>query len=128
MMRHPHASGLATLTYLIHGLHLLSALGAVLSPALVVTAFISGWPSLIAVIITYLKGVDTNGTYLESHFRWQIRTLWFALVWALIALLFAVTFIGIPIALAVAWIAGLWVLYRIVRGLLRLLDGKAGPW
>ena len=127
MMRHPHASGLATLTYLIHGLHLLSALGAVLSPALVVTAFISGWPSIIAVIINYVKRNDTRGTYLESHFRWQIRTFWFALLWVLIAMLFAVTLVGIPIAMGVAWIAGLWVLYRIARGLFRLLDDKPMP-
>lgn len=93
-----------------------------------VTAFISGWPSIIAVIINYVKRGDVRGSYLESHFRWQIRTFWFALVWALIALLFAFTFIGIPIAFAVAWAAGLWVLYRIVRGLLRLLDGKPMPW
>jgi len=119
--------GPVTLTYVIYGLHALSALGGVLSPALVVTAFISGWPSIIAVIINYVKRNDTRGTYLESHFRWQIRTFWFALLWVLIAMLFAVTLVGIPIAMGVAWIAGLWVLYRIARGLFRLLDDKPMP-
>jgi uncharacterized membrane protein len=42
-------------------------------------------------------------------------------------MLFAVTFVGIPFAIVVAWIAGLWVLYRIARGLFRLLDGKPMP-
>ena len=67
------------------------------------------------------------GTYLESHFRWQIRTFWFALVWVLVALLLVFTFVGIPFAIIIAWVAGLWVLYRIVRGLLRLLDQKPMP-
>ncbi len=121
------SDSLATLTYVIYGLHAFSAVGGILSPAFVVTAFITGWPSIIAVIINYVKRKDTRGTYLESHFRWQIRTFWFALLWVIVAMLFAVTFVGIPIALVVAWLAGLWVLYRIARGLLRLLDDKPMP-
>lgn len=115
------------LTYLIYALHALSALGGVLSPALVVTAFLTGWPSIIAVILNYVKRADTQGTYLESHFRWQIRTFWFALLWLLVATLLAVTVIGIPIAIIVAWVAGLWVIYRIIRGLVRLLDNRGMP-
>lgn len=125
--RQSTSDGLVTLTYVIYGLHAFSAIGGVLSPAFVVTAFITGWPSIIAVIINYVKREETRGTYLESHFRWQIRTFWFALLWVIIAMLFAVTFVGIPIALVVAWVAGMWVLYRIARGLLRLLDGKPMP-
>ena len=112
---------------MIYGLHAVSALGGLLSPALIVTAFISGWPSIIAVIFNYVIRADVRGTYLESHFRWQIRTFWFALVWVLVALLFVFTFVGIPFAIIIAWAAGLWVLYRIVRGLLRLLDQKPMP-
>lgn len=125
--RQPVSGSLLSLTYVIYGLHAFSAVGGILSPAFVVTAFISGWPSIIAVIINYVKREDTRGTYLESHFRWQIRTFWFALLWVIIAMLFAVTFVGIPIALVIAWLAGLWVLYRIARGLLRLRDGKPMP-
>lgn len=120
-------NSLVTLTYVIYGLHALSALGGVLSAAFVVTAFVSGWPSIIAVIINYAKRAETHGTYLESHFRWQIRTFWFALVWVIVATLLAVTFIGIPVAFVVVWIAGLWVLYRIARGLLRLFDDEPMP-
>lgn len=120
-------SGLVALTFLIYGLHALSALGGVLTPALVVTSFISGWPSIIAVIINYVKRGDVRGSVLESHFRWQIRTFWFALVWVLAALLLVVTVVGIPVAFVMAWAAGLWVLYRIVRGVLRLLDRQPMP-
>ncbi|MEQ6340839.1 MAG: hypothetical protein M3A44_04090 [Gammaproteobacteria bacterium] len=125
--RQSASDGLVTLTYVIYGLHAFSAVGGVLTPAFVVTAFITGWPSIIAVIINYVKREETRGTYLESHFRWQIRTFWFALLWVIIAMLFALTFVGIPIAMVVAWVAGLWVLYRIARGLLRLLEGKPMP-
>ena len=123
----PALEGQVAWTYLIYGLHAVSALGGLLSPAFVVTAFISGWPSIIAVILNYVLRMDVRGTYLESHFRWQIRTFWFALVWVLVALLFIFTFVGIPFAIIIAWVAGLWVLYRIVRGLLRLLDEKSMP-
>lgn len=119
--------GLVLLTYLIYGLHALSALGGVLSPAFVVTSFITGWPSIIAVILNYANRSETRGTYLESHFRWQIRTFWFALLWVVVALLLAITFIGILVAIFVAWVAGLWVLYRIARGLFRLLDARPMP-
>lgn len=124
---HGVTEGQVALTYVIYGLHGVSALGGILSPALVVTAFLTGWPSIIAVILNYLKQGSVRGSYLESHFRWQIRTFWFALVWVVVAALFAFTFIGIPIAMLIAWVAGLWVLYRIARGLLRLIDDKTMP-
>lgn len=119
--------GLVALTFLIYGLHALSALGGVLTPALVVTSFISGWPSIIAVIINYVKRRDVRGSLLESHFRWQIRTFWFALAWVLAALLLVITVVGIPVAFVMAWVVGLWVLYRIVRGVLRLIDRQPMP-
>ncbi len=121
------ADGLVTLTYIIYGLHALSALGGILTPAFVVTAFVTGWPSIIAVIINYVKRMDARGSFLESHFRWQIRTFWFAVAWVMVALLLAFTFVGIPFAIVVAWVAGIWVLYRIARGLLRLLDNRPMP-
>jgi uncharacterized membrane protein len=93
----------------------------------VVTAFLTGWPSLIAVILNYVKRSDVRGTFLESHFRWQIRTFWFALLWALLALLLAFTVVGLPVAWGVAVIAGVWVLYRIIRGWLALVSERPMP-
>ncbi|MCC6207520.1 MAG: hypothetical protein IT488_05160 [Gammaproteobacteria bacterium] len=119
--------GLVALTYVIYGLHAFSAFNGLLSPAFIVTAFLTGWPSIIAVVINYLKRGDVRGTYLESHFRWQIRTFWFAAALVLLALLLALTLIGIPLAIAIAWLAGLWVLYRIVRGWLRLMNRQPMP-
>lgn len=122
------SSNLILLTYIIYGLHLFSAIGGVLSSAFVLTAFLTGWPSIIAVIINYVKRGDVAGTYLDSHFRWHIRTFWFALVWMLIAGLLVITVIGIPLAFIVFIITGLWVLYRMIRGLLRLNNKLAMPF
>jgi uncharacterized membrane protein len=111
----------------IYGLHAFSAITGVIGAAFVVTAFLSGWPSIIAVILNYVKRSDVRGTFLESHFRWQIRTFWFALLWAVVALALALTFFGIPLAWAVAVLDGVWVLYRIVRGWLALLSERPMP-
>ena len=119
--------GLLTLTHVIYGLHAFSALTGLLGAAFIVTAFLSGWPSLIAVVLNYLKRGETRGTFLESHFRWQIRTFWFALLWVALAVLAGLTFIGLPLAGAIALLYGLWVLSRIGRGWLRLDPGRALP-
>ena len=115
-------NSLVSLTYIIYFLHLFSAVTGVLTPAFVLTAFLTGWPSLIAIILNYAKQGDTRGSYLESHFRWQIRTFWFAFLWLIFAGLLFITVIGFPIALLLVCFIGLWVLYRIIRGLLRLMD------
>ena len=112
--------GLVTLTHVIYALHAFSAVLGIVSAALVVTAFLTGWPSIIAVIINYVKRSDVRGTWLDSHFSWQIRTFWFALLWVVIGAVLFVTLIGIPIAYIVWVVTGLWVLYRIIRGWMAL--------
>jgi uncharacterized membrane protein len=109
-------SGMVTLTHVIYGLHAFSALTGLVSAAFIVTAFLSGWPSIIAVVLNYMNQGEVRGTYLESHFRWQIRTFWFALLWVVIALLLAFTLIGIPVTIVLMLGVGVWVLYRLVRG------------
>lgn len=118
---------LVTLTHVIYGLHALTVVTGLMTPAFIVTAFITGWPSLIAVVLNYMKRGEARGTFLESHFRWQIRTFWSALLWVLVALLLAFTLIGIPLAFALAAGAGLWVLYRVVRGWLNLNERRPLP-
>jgi uncharacterized membrane protein len=114
------SSKLVLLTYVLYGLHLFSAIGGVLSSAFILTAFLTGWPSIIAVVLNYVKRDDVAGTYLDSHFRWHIRTFWFALLWMLIGGVLVVTFVGIPLAFVIVVVTGIWVLYRMVRGLLQL--------
>jgi uncharacterized membrane protein len=119
--------GLVTLAHVIYALHAFSAVTGIASSALVVTAFLSGWPSIIAVILNYVKRSEVRGTWLDSHFSWQIRTFWFALLWLAIGAILFATVVGIPFAF-VLWIAtGVWVLYRIIRGWLALLSQKTLP-
>lgn len=127
-MQQAPGSNLVQLTYLIYGLHLFSAVNGVLTSAFVVTAFLSGWPSVLAVVLNYVKRESTRGTYLESHFRWQIRTFWFALLWLLVGAILVITVIGIPIAWVLVVLVGLWVLYRMTRGVFRLMDQQAMPF
>ncbi len=121
------ANGLVTITHVIYGLHAFTVITGLLTPTLIVTAFLTGWPSILAVMLNYIKRGEARGTYLESHFRWQIRTFWFALLWVVLAWLLVFTLIGIPLAFVLATIAGLWVLYRVVRGWLRLNDKRDMP-
>jgi uncharacterized membrane protein len=116
---------LVRLTHLIYGLHAFSALMGIISTAAIVTAFLTGWPSILAVILNYAKRAEARGTYLESHFSWQIRTFWAALGWFVLAMFLFVTLIGIPIAFLIVVGTGLWVLYRIMRGWLALNDARA---
>jgi len=113
---------LVQLTHVIYALHACAVfVGVTSAVATVAGGFVFGLPSLIAVFLNYLKRGDVAGTWLESHFRWQIRTFWFTLLWLVISGLVMLTIIGIPIA---AWvmipILGLWVGYRVVRGWLAL--------
>jgi uncharacterized membrane protein len=129
--------GLIGLTHLMYALHGFSALMGVLGPAFVLTAFLTGWPSIIAVIINYVKRGDAHGSFLESHFRWQLRTFWFAVLWLLVmCALLAMTlwipvtpiaFVGIPLSIALGVVVGIWVLYRIIRGWMSLTGRKPMP-
>ena len=115
---------LVTLTHVIYALHAFSLLTGIVGAATIVGAFLTGWPSIIAVIINYVKRGDVRGTWLESHFRWQIRTFWFGMLWVGLCMLFVVMTLGF--GMLIAWlpllVVGLWFVYRIVRGWLRLLD------
>jgi uncharacterized membrane protein len=119
--------GLVTLAHVIYALHAFSALTGLLSPAMIVTAFLTGWPSIIAVILNYVKRSEVRGTWLDTHYSWQIRTFWYALLWLAIGGVLFLTVVGIPFAF-VAWFGtGIWVLYRIIRGWLALSSQKELP-
>ena len=117
---------LVVMTHVIYGLHAFSLVTGILGAATVVGAFLTGWPSLIAVVLNYVKRSDTRGTWLESHFRWQIRTFWYGLLWVALCLLFVVLTLGIGIL--IAWlplaVVGLWFIYRIARGWLALNERR----
>lgn len=115
---------LVSITHVIYALHTASLVIGIFGVATVVGAFLFGWPSIVAVIINYIKQSEVRGTYLESHFRWQIRTFWFGLLWVVLCGIFV--FLTLGLALLIVWlplaVVGLWFIYRIARGWLRLKD------
>src|SRR5690349_13774832 len=126
-MEQRNLSSLVTWTHAIYALHALSLLTGIFTMASVVGAFLTGWPSIIAVILNYVKRSEVQGTWLESHFRWQIRTFWFGLLWICVCFSFVVATFGL--GLIIAWIpmglVGLWFVYRIIRGWVALSDGRS---
>jgi uncharacterized membrane protein len=119
---------LISYTTVIYALHSLSVLIGITSPVTIVGSFIFGIPSIIAVIMNYARRSETRGTYLESHFGWQIRTFWLAVLWALVIwgvslplMLVLVGFAILPLGLV---LLGVWVIYRVVRGWLALSERR----
>lgn len=80
----------------------------------------TGFTGIVAIIINYIKRDDTAGTIYASHFTWQIRTFWWSLVWAILGFVTLIVGVGFLILIA----AGIWVLYRIIKGFLNWNDGK----
>lgn len=114
---------LVSFTHIIYALHAASLLVGIVGAASIVGAFLFGIPSILAVVLNYVRRGDVRGTWLESHFRWQIRTFWFAMFWTLLGGVLAVTFVLIPISLAIWGLMAIWVIYRVVRGWMTLRDG-----
>ena len=121
---HGVRNSMVQLTHFIYGLHAIAVLIGVTSSATVAGGFVFGLPSLVAVLLNYLKRGDVNGTWLESHFRWQIRTFWFTALWLVVYGLLIITIIGIPIAWILIAILGLWVGYRVIRGWVALFGER----
>ena len=126
----PHVDeSLVTYTHVIYALHALAVVIGITTFHTIVGSFVGGLPSIIAVIMNYARRSAVRGTLLESHFRWQIRTFWFALLWTVL-----VACLSIPLAVVlvgfVTWIVGfivvgIWIIYRVARGWFALKDRAA---
>lgn len=114
-------------THIMYGLHAFSILMGLLTAASVAGWFVFGWPSIIAVIMNYARRRAVRGTWLESHFRWQLWTFWPAAVLIICVSPLVFTIILIPLVIALYAVVGLWVVYRIARGWLALRDHRTVP-
>ena len=115
----------------IYGLHALAVVVALLSAGSIAVRFAFSLPSIVAVVMNYARRAEARGTWLESHFRWQIRTFWFAWLWILVisiaAMPLLIIWVGFLLARLGLALTGLWVVYRVARGWLALRQGKAIP-
>ena len=111
-------------TQLVYILHGLSNVIGIMTGVTIISSFLFGWPSIAAVILNYIMAPDARGTFLQSHFSWQIRTFWYGMVWtilvAIVGIVLTLLVIGPFIWLAGFVILGIWVAYRIIVGWLRL--------
>jgi uncharacterized membrane protein len=125
----PHS--LVRTMHIIYALHTLGLVLGAFGAASVIGSFLFGWPSIIAVIISYVKRGDARGTWLESHFTWAIRTFWVALAWAaivaVVSIPLAVILVGIATWVVGLFLLGLWAIYRIARGWLKLNASESMP-
>jgi uncharacterized membrane protein len=125
------SESLVTTAHVVYALHTLGLVIGAFGTASVLGMFLFGWPSIIAVIINYVKRSEVRGTWLDSHFSWQIRTFWWALLWAVVigtvGLVFAIVVIGLAIWIIGFFLLGIWAIYRIARGWLRLKDRQPMP-
>jgi uncharacterized membrane protein len=116
------------LAYLLYGL---AAVSTILSSGLPLIAPLAGLFGIAGLIVCYVKRSDAAGTWVASHFTWLIRTFWWSLAWAILGWLVMLTLglilVGIPIAIAIWFVAGVWVIYRVIRGYLSFKDSRAIP-
>ena len=121
-------SSLVTTLHITYALHAVGLAIGAFGAATVLGSFLFGWPSIIAVILNYVKRGDARGTWLESHFTWQIRTFWFAVLWAIV--LACVNFVLMFLLIGfLTWpmsffVLGVWAVYRIAKGWMRLNERR----
>lgn len=83
-------------------------------------SFVTLITAILGVIINYVKHEDAHGNWLESHFRWQKATFWYGLLWIVLGVLTTPILIGYLVLPGVT----IWLIYRIARGWIYLVDRK----
>jgi len=112
---------------LAYGLFGVAAVVALISSGFPVVAPLMGLVGIAGLIVAYVKRGEALGTWVASHLRWLIRTFWYSLLWGAVGAIFAVTIIGLVVAIPIWAVASIWVLYRVIRGYLLFNDSKPIP-
>lgn len=124
----PSIVTVARVVYILHGVSILIGIA---TGASIIGAFLFGWPSIAAVVLNYVMRSDARGTFVESHFSWQIRTFWFAMFFALVVagvgFILSWLLVGFAVWMVGFVVMGIWVGYRILRGWIRLSRGQTMP-
>jgi uncharacterized membrane protein len=125
------SSSLISTTLLVYALFGIAAVAGLVSSGFPLIAPLTGIVGIIGIILAYVKRGDAAGTWLESHYRWLIRTFWFSFLWgaigAVIFVLLAIILIGLVVGYAI-WVATtIWVIYRLLRGYVLFNQSKPVP-
>ena len=114
-----------------YALYAIAAVAAIASSGLPLIAPLFGLLGIVGVIVCYVKRDEAAGTWVASHLTWLIRTFWWSLLWSVVGwgimLTLGLLLIGIPIALAIWFVAGIWMIYRVIKGYLIFKDSKPIP-
>lgn len=115
----------------VYALFAFAAVAQLLSSGIATPLPLMSLIGVVGVIVAHVKRSDARGTWVESHFSWQIRTFWWSFVWSmigwLILIVLGIILIGIPIAFLIWAAVSIWVLYRVIRGYLQFKDNKPIP-
>ena len=116
---------------LAYALFAISAILSMASSGLHFIAPLTGIVGIAGVIVCYVKRADAQGTWVDSHFNWLIRTFWWSLLWAVAGwvalIMLAIVLIGFLIGPAIWFVAGIWVIYRVIRGYLLFKESQPMP-
>jgi uncharacterized membrane protein len=112
----------ALLAYALFGT---AAVIALVSSGFHLVAPLMGLVGIAGLIVAYVKRDDAQGTWVASHLTWLIRTFWFSFLWGLVGLVFAVTIIGLIVAIPIWVLASIWVIYRVIRGYLLFKESRS---
>jgi uncharacterized membrane protein len=118
----------ALVAYILFGLAALTQIGG---SGLAVPAPLLTLIGVLGVIVAYVKRGEARGTWLESHMTWLIRTFWWSTVWAaigwIVLILLAIVLIGFALGPLIWAVTAIWVLYRVIRGVMYFKDQKPIP-
>ncbi len=107
---------LMLVTHVVYALHAFAVVSGIAGTATILGSFLASIPSIAAVVLNYFNRPDVRGTWLESHFRWQLRTFWFALLWVVVAFVLILSVVGVFFGIFLLIGTTFWVLYRVARG------------
>lgn len=113
----------------------------------VISYFTAGLLWIVPIVMNYMKRHDAEGSWLATHFDWQIKTFWYSIVWfclGIIIIVFALGGVGVSVladsgniaigsvllaavGLLIMTFTFIWHLYRVIRGWIALTDNRPVP-
>ncbi|MCP3866489.1 MAG: hypothetical protein GY703_00010 [Gammaproteobacteria bacterium] len=116
----PTLNSAVTVAHIVYALHAIAIFLGISGAPTIIGSFVGSLPSIFAVLLNYIRRGDARDTWVESHYKWQIRTFWFALVWLVVAWVAIFSLVGAVVGFPMLVVLTVWLIYRVLRGWLRL--------